>query len=327
MKYLYILSILGVIIPAHADVPVYGYFWLRYTYDNPTQPANIENNEHYFSIDRGYIRWKTKTKSVSFKGTIDITNKKDATNASDWNIRLKHAQADWKLPGLGGYIPDASLMIGLQKLYFGMIDLWEYPLIEKNLEEREKLMSSADLGIGFHGFLPDGYGEFSLQVLNGNFYTNVTEDNTNKALCGNLVLIPITGVMLKGSCWVAKATTGDTVITQVDQNRYVGVLRMQYGPVAAFGEYLVTKCDQLDGMGLSAFAEWAVTNRLSLLGRYDYFDPDTDTEGNALSVAIGGFNYRISKTLLFQANYERKMPEDGTRDDSDAILCQFRVSY
>lgn len=327
MKYLIILSMLGLLIIAHAEVPIYGYFWLRYTYDNPTQPEDIEENEHYFSINRGYISWKTKTKPVSFTGTIDITNKKDATNASDWNIRLKYAQADWTLPGLGQYIPDAKLIIGLQKVYFGVVDIWTYPLVEKNLEEREKIMSSADLGIGFHGLLPSGHGEFSLQAFNGNFYTHVTENNTNKAICGNLALIPIPGVMLKGSFWVAKAPVGDTVITQVDQNRYVGLLRIQYGPVTVFGEYLVTKNDQLDGMGYSTFVEWSVTNRLNLLGRYDYFDMDTAVDDNALGVAIGGFNYKISTTLLFQANYERKMPEDETRDDSDAILCQFKVSY
>jgi hypothetical protein len=219
------------------------------------------------------------------------------------------------------------LMVGLQKVYFGLVDIWQYPLIEKNLEEREKLMSSADLGIGFHGLLPRGYGEFSFQAFNGNFYTHVTEDNTNKALCANLTLIPIPGIVLKSSFWVAKASVGDTVITQVDQNRYVGVLIAQYGPVTAFGEYLVTKNDQSDGAGYSVFAEWAVTDRLSLLGRYDYYDMDNATDDNALSVAVGGCTYKISETLLFQANYQRKIPEDHTRDESDTFLFQFRVSY
>lgn len=327
MKYLSAVLILGSCILVYADASPYGYFWLRYTYENPTQPEDVETNENYFSIDRGYICWETQNESVSFKGTIDITNKKDATNVSDWNVRLKYAQADWTPPGIGQYIPDAKLILGLQKVYFGVVDIWTYPLIDKNLEQRENLMSSTDLGIGFHGLLPRGYGEFSLQVFNGNFYTHVTESNTNKALCGNVAITPIPSIMLKGSFWVAQEPEGDTVITQVDANRYVGVLRIHYGSVTAFGEYLATTTDQMDGMGYSVFAEWAVTNRLSFLGRYDYYDKDTDTDDNAVSVAIGGLNYRIAKTLLFQTNYERMMYEDAARDPSDAILCQFKVSY
>ncbi len=326
MKCLLIISTLGSFILTYADVPLYGYFWIRYTYEDPTTPA-IDENENFFSIDRGYIRWSSKSEPVSFSGTIDITNKKNATNVSDWNIRLKYAQADWTLPGVGRYVPAAKLMIGLQKIYFGAVDIWEYPLIEKNLEERENIMSSSDLGIGFHGLLPRGYGEFSLQAFNGNFYTSVTEDNTNKALCGNLTFVPLSSIMIKGSFWIAKASIGDTLITQVDNNRYAGVLRVQYGHVTAFGEYIVIKSDQVSGIGYSAFAEWAVTDRLSLLGRYDHFDSDIDTDNNAFGLAIGGFNYKISNSLVFQANYERKMPEDNTIDDSDAVLCQVKISY
>lgn len=326
MKKLLFISISGLFAFTYAEVPLYGYFWIRYTYENPTTPASSEN-ANFFSIDRGYIRWRSKSEPVSFTGTIDVTNKKNATNVSDWNIRLKYAHADWILPGIGQYIPDARFMIGLQKIYFGMIDIWEYPLIEKDLEERENIMSSADLGVGFHGLLPRGYGEFSLQAFNGNFYTHVTEDNTNKALCGNLSLVPLPNIMIKGSFWIATASVGDTLITQVDNNRYAGVLRLQYGPVTISGEYLVTRSDQISGVGYSAFAEWAVIDRLSLLGRYDYFDSNVDTGDDALAVTIGGFNYRISNTLLFQANYERKMPQDAAQDDSDAILCQFKISY
>ncbi|MGB9721752.1 MAG: hypothetical protein ACPL28_09775, partial [bacterium] len=221
---------------ASADAPIYGYFWLRYTYENPTTPE-VDENKNEFAIERGYVRWKTKTEPVSFSGTIDITNKAKATNASDWNFRLKYAQADWQLPYIGNAIPDAKLMFGLQKVYFGMMDIWEYPIIEKNLEEVEKKTNSADLGLGFYGLVPNGFGEFSIQVFNGNGYTNVTENNTNKAVCGNIALIPIPRIMLKGSIWQAKTPQViDSVLTQVDQNRYAGLLQFKYGPLTIIGE-------------------------------------------------------------------------------------------
>jgi len=169
MKYTLSVLLLGLMVFGYAEAPIYGYFWTRYTYENPTTPE-VEENEHYFSIERGYIRWKTKNSPVAFSGTIDITSKQNATASTDWQIRLKYAQADWTLPGIGEYLPEAKLMLGLQKVFFGIVDLWEYAVIEKNLEEAEKKMNSAELGVGFHSLLPGGYGEFSVQAFNGNGY-------------------------------------------------------------------------------------------------------------------------------------------------------------
>lgn len=324
MKQFLLVLLFGCAVFSYADTPIYGYFWCRYTYENPTTPE-VDENEHEFAIKRGYIRWKTKTKPVSFKGTIDIAQKDGATNKSDWRVRLKYAQADWKLPYVGEYIPDAKLMIGLQKVYFGMMDIWKYPVIEKTLEEVEKKTNSADLGLGFYGLLPAGYGEFAVQVFNGNGYTYV-ENNTNKALCANLAIIPIPGVMLKGSYWYAKQPVGDTIITQVDQNRYAGLLQIKYGPVTLIAEYLGTEDDEIKGMGYMGSGEIAINKYFSILGRYDYFDKDTDADDNAHTRVIGGLNWKISKTLLTQINYQTKTYEDD-RDSSDKAMIQFKYSY
>jgi len=327
MKRFLALLLLGLAVFVYADASIYGYFWCRYTYENPTQPEDVTDNSHAFSIERGYIRWQTKTKPVAFKGTIDISQKSGSTNAADWNVRLKYAQADWTLPYIGDQLPDTKLIIGLQKVYFGMMDLWEYPVIEKNLEEAEKKTNSADLGLGLYGLIPSGYGEYAIQIFNGSGYTHVVEANTNKAVCANLALIPYPGVMIKGSYWMAEQPVGDTIITQVDEDRYAGLLGLKYGPVTLMGEYLGTKDADITGMGYSGFAEIALTKALSLLGRYDYFDSDTDVDNNGHNRIIGGLNYKVSSTLLTQVNYQLMTYEDDTRDSSDKIMVQFKYSY
>ncbi len=324
MKHLFILLALGLFSFHQADVPIYGYFWTRYTYENPTTPE-VDENDNYFSVERGYIRWKTKTSPVSFSGTVDITSKKDATASTDWQVRLKYAQADWTIPGIGKYLPDAKLILGLQKVYFGFVDLWEYPLIEKNLEEAEKKMNSAELGVGFHSFLPCGYGEFSVQAFNGNGYTNVAEVNANKALVGNLSVIPLPGITLKGSYWMAEQPSGDTIVTQVAQDRYVGLLQLKYGPATLVGEYLATIDDEINGLGYMVFAEFAITKPVSILGRYDHYDGDTDVDNNGHNRIIGGINWEVSDHLLTQFNYQLKTYDDG--DSEDKVMAQFKVSF
>ncbi len=327
MKYL-IMILIGLVVFSYADAPIYGYFWLRYTYENPTTPE-VEENAHFFSIERGYVRWKTSTSPVAVSGTIDFSQKEDATSASDWNVRLKYAQADWTLPGISKSIPDAKLMLGLQKIYFGIIGLWEYPLIEKSMEEVEGKMNSADLGLSFYGLIPAGYGEFDFQLFNGNGYTHVTENNTNKALCGDLSLIPLPGVMLKGSIWYAKKPqeTDSITIVQADQNRYVGVLQIKRGPVTVSGEYLMTRDYETDGMGYSGFAEVALNRSLSLLGRYDFFDPNTDEDNNGHNLIIGGINWFVSPVLLIQTDYQIKSYENEETESTDKVMVQCKYSY
>lgn len=321
------LLLLSVCAISYAEAPLYGYFWLRYIYENPTTPE-VEQNEHEFAIERGYIRWKTKTEPVSFSGTIDVTNKKDATKSSDWNFRLKYAQADWKLPLNSEYIPDAKLMIGLQKVYFGMMDIWEYPVIEKNLEEVEKKTNSADLGMGFYALLPKGFGEYAIQVFNGNGYTRVTENNTNKALCGNLSIIPFPGIMLKGSMWYAKTPQIiDSVEYQVDQNRYVGLSKFSYGPLTLIGEVLLSRDYQTNGFGYSGFGELAIKKYWSILGRYDAWDKNVDTDNDSHTRIILGTNYAIANNLLTQINYQLTSYEDPEKEAIDMIMVQFKYSY
>jgi hypothetical protein len=74
MKQFLLILLLGCAVFSYADAPIYGYFWCRYTYENPTTPE-VDENEHEFAIKRGYIRWKTKAQPVSFKGTIDIAQR------------------------------------------------------------------------------------------------------------------------------------------------------------------------------------------------------------------------------------------------------------
>lgn len=307
-----------------ADAPIYGYFWFRYTYDNPMAPADVVNNKNFFSIERGYIRWKTSTAPVSVSGTIDITLKAKATNASDWNVRLKYAQADWLLPYVTMYLPETKLTLGVQKVNFGIMELWEYPVIEKSIEEVANKMSSADLGLGLTGLLPAGYGDFSLQVFNGLGYTKATEDNFEKALCGNLALIPVPGIMLRGSYW--KNTAGpDSML--VEENRYAGGLKLNYRLVTIMGEYFGTKDGDVTGAGYMGFIEVALNRGLSVLGRYDIWDVDQDTDNDAYRIMIGGVNYRISDVLVAQLNYQRKKYEDTAEEDEDKVMLQLKFSY
>jgi hypothetical protein len=334
MKHLLLVLLAGFVVFGYANADIYGYFWTRYTYENPTTPE-VDENANYFSIERGYVRWKTSTKPVSVAATVDISMKRKATNASDWNVRLKYAQANWTLPGISNSLPDFQAIIGLQKTYFGVIDKWEYHIIEKSLEDAEKKINSAELGLTFWGYLPNGFGTIAASAYNGNGYAEAVEDNLWKDLSFDLSVIPLPGVMVKGSAWLGKKNAViDTVGTteEVAKNRYAGVLQIMRGPLTVMGEYLycmdgVYNADDIVSWGAMGYVEYAVSGDVSLLGRYDYFDPNNDVENNAHSRIIGGINWKVSESLLWQNNYQIEMYEDDARDAEDKFMVQFVYSF
>lgn len=334
MKHMLLVLLVGCMVFGYANADIYGYFWTRYTFENPTTPE-VDENEHYFSIERGYVRWKTKTSPVSVAATIDIAMKSNATNASDWNIRLKYAHANWTIPGISQTLPDFKAIIGLQKTYFGVIDKWEYHIIEKSLEDTEKKINSAELGVAFWGYLPDGFGTIAAGVYNGNGYSHAVENNQWKDLSFDLAVIPFSGVTVKGSAWIGKENAViDTLGTteEVTENRFAGVLELQRGPLTITGEYLyfmdgVYNADDIVGWGAMGFAEYFLSDYVSLLGRYDYYDPDNATDNNAHSRIIGGVNWQVSDHLLWQNNYQIEMYEDDARDAEDKVMVQLKYSY
>lgn len=300
--------LIGFVFEVKADTPIYGYFWFRYTADN----QGIEQ----FSIDRGYIRWKQKLDSAEITGTVDIAQKKDATQSSDWQIRLKDANVS-----LTKIIPEGKLIFGLQKTYFGVIEPWEYPVLVKALEDDAKLLSSRDLGVGITGNLPAGLGGYAVACYNGNGYSNVVETNQNKALVASLDLIPIPGITLRGSVWQAKNDDDE------DEKRTAGVLTFANGPISLIGEYLTSEDGAKKGAGYSGFISAQIFPKFAVAFRYDQWDKDTAIENNAYTKLVGGFNIDIADNTLLQLNYINKIYEDSSEEAHTQYVAQVKYSF
>ncbi len=300
----------------------YGYTWVRYTYEQ----EDGGESENEFSIPRVYLRWKMKLDDkVDAKVTLQMENKHyaqskyDAEKESnksiaDWSTVVKYAYLD-----LGQYIPDGKIRIGLQKTYFGVIDTWEYPLIEKALEDKQKVLASADLGVGVVGYIPAGFGEYALAVYNGTGYKHI-EDNDAKAVCGSISVIPTPGFTLRASAYTGKKNENEE-----DMRRYATVARFAKGDFSSFFEYLRSEDGDKNGGGYSVFADYDLTEKLSIAGRFDRWDADKDAEGKETKCYIAGFNYDLARNVLLQVNYQREDKE--TKSDANIWRVQTKFSW
>ena len=300
----------------------YGYTWVRYTYEK----EDGGESENEFSIPRVYLRWKMKLDDkVDAKVTLQMENKDYAQSKYDAEKEANKSIADWSTVVKYAYVDlkhwpsEGKVRIGLQKTYFGVIDTWEYSLIEKALEDKQKVLASADLGVGIVGYMPAGFGEYALVVYNGTGYKHI-EDNDAKAVCGSVSIIPAPGLTLRASAYTGKKNEDEE-----DMKRYAAVARFARGDFSSFFEYLWSKDGDTDGRGYSLFADYGLTDRLAIAGRIDKWDADDDTAGDKINRYIAGFNYDLAKNVLLQVNYQRE--DEETKSDANIWRIQTKFSW
>lgn len=309
--------------------------WDRYTMVR--QAGKTQSS--VFSLERGYFRLEpTFTDKIKGRFNLDFFSSDKYNDGA--GIKLKYAYVEFNevVP-----IPLSRFSFGMDKTYFGTVYDWAYVTIEKALEDKEKVISSADYGINFTGYLPKGYGEYAISLINGEGYSKAgSKVNINPAPVVNLRLIPIPGVSLGSSVLYEKAGFIDTIKTAYDKRLdYTGVARFAFGPLDAWFEYLAQQYgvttrgvySETKSQGFMIMPVLRFIRPLDLVLRYDKWDPNSGTANDGWSTLIGGFNWNIlfdgqgTPTLFIQTNWQRTMYEDSNKKPLDQIMVQLRWTF
>ncbi|GEM_PF-767689 len=334
---------------AELKTKFYGYQWLRYT--DIIYGADIQG-ESGLSIPRTYLRWGMEDKEAGWKAalTLDINHVKGgqdvatssattgATDADgsgttvttththtyekakgkiDFSIWPKYAYVDFsKIPLLKDM--QAKLRVGLQKNYFGTVELWEYPVIEKDINDLRKVISSADMGLALLGELPEGYGSYELAIHNGNGYKNL-ETNVEKQYTASLMVIPLTGLTLRGSYMLNNsASHGTAAKTKRATAALAQYKSYLFIPVELWGEYVVVTDQAHAGSGKSGcavgymlFGQFDIMEKMNIVLRYDNWNPDTYVVKDEVNLYVAGINIKINNNNLLQLNYQLEQPQFG----------------
>jgi len=291
-----------------------------------------EFTERYFSLGRGYLRIEPEF-SDKIKGRFNVDFFSDEDGLDGAGLKLKYAYLDFSelIP-----IPLSKITVGLIKNYFGTIYDWNYTTIQKALEDKEKICSSTDYGVALYGYLPEGYGEYAVAVMNGEGYKKTAGDvNMNPKLQANLRVIPVPGVMVGGSVFYEDVSFDpDTTISNLV---YAGVGHLVVGPFEVWGEYLVKDLEETKSQGFMVMPIVKL-GKLSgvdvdLVGRYDNWDANADVDNDGHSRIIAGFNWNIlhdakgNPQVLLQINGERTTYEDASKATVDKLMMQLRWAF
>lgn len=350
----------------------YGYQWLRYEYKLIGSSQDSVSDTSGFSIPRTYLRWKVADKDAGYSGniTLDVVMTKGgqqistttaSTGATDADgsgntITVEHSHTyekasgkiDWALWVKYGYVEftkipllsdiNAKLITGLMKVYFGVVDTWEYPLIEKALEDRYHVVSSADLGCGITGYLPFDLGNYQVALYNGSGYKKL-ESNVEKRYIASMTLVPIAGLYMRAS-YLKDITSNFGAVPSQHYSSTALVLGGATGPIEGWVEYLVKNDDSkyVQGsksgvaLGYAGFIKMDITDLFDVNFLYQEFDADTKVNNDEVQTFSTGINFYVAggkKGTIIALNYQLDNKKFATQDSerTNKWLVQTKWNY
>jgi hypothetical protein len=274
-----------------------------------------------FNFRRAYFTYENKINdNLKFRFRYDADNTANITSVDfarastkkDDKLRpfIKHLYLEY-----ANLIPNSVIRVGMEEtLTFKLAeDRWGLRSVAKTLTDGYKDVTgvdidatSADIGVSLTGSLAK-YLRYGFQVVNGSAYAHAENDKFKK-LAFQAQVVPLAGLSLVGYVDYEKQSDSQKALTykidsylEMVRNLTVGfewfTYRNDRNVVAATGA-------RYDVGGWSLFGRYIVqTDKLSLFGRYDQYEPNSQVDNDQVSLVIVGFDWiPIHSTFHIQPN-------------------------
>jgi hypothetical protein len=311
--------------PAFPQVKAGGVLFAHYGY-LLTDGADGYNE---FAIDRAYVRADAQiTKRLAARITLDADHMK-ATDASGapldtkYRVFLKHA-----------YLEVKDLFPGV-KLRAGMVDtpytpfydaFWGNRYITESFAKSQKLLETADLGVGAWGEHGKGLVAWNLSLLNGEGYGNVEVDG-GKAVQARLTVDPPAPGGKQGLPVSGFVSYNTHAATDTATLTWAGATGYKTGWIVAWGEILGTSTDGTDGLGYSLTLNPKLPKVAGIVARYDHFDPDTADDDDANTVLLAGVNRDWAEKVSTSVTYERSWMEATADTPAHGVFVRMQAGW
>jgi hypothetical protein len=288
-------------------VDLSGLIYAHYGYalENQADGANA------FDLDRVYLTARSRLgKGFSTRVTTDVGR---TGSADDTKLRpfLKYAYLQSKLN------QSYSLRFGASgTAWCGQYDaFWGHRFIAASLADKNKLLSTSDLGVQALGKHMGGLLSWQAGVINGDGY-GAPEVSSTKAAQARLTVDPLSSaptLRLPISAFISQ----DILVASEEQGTQTlaAAVGLQSDQLLLWTELLTQRSGDGAAAGASASAIAAVGELAKLVVRYDHFDPDRSAEDDATATLIGAVSKDIHAGISASLSYERSTPQSA----SDAV--------
>lgn len=248
-----------------------------------------------------------------------------------------------------GFVPQTSIAIGRFCPAFthymprstAKLDMINYPILVTLKDSLGNEMAYAMWKqCGVQTTTKTDYIDFNLGVFNGYGSSSTSDNNDAKDALVATTIKAAEFIEFIGYGWFGNMLMADE--TDLAKNRFGGGAIVNYPlneqmSVTVKGEYVMGTdgmgegIDDLKSAGFYGQFGFNVNPQIELLGRFENFDPDADTDYDAMTWITGGANYRIDGDhAKISANYIMKQSEvaEGVDDVmDDQFIMQFQLFF
>jgi hypothetical protein len=243
------------------------------------------------------------------------------SNTSDGKIGVfvKDAYLQWK-----NIFKGSDFIFGIQPTPAFEVSegVWGNRFLEKTIMDLRGIVSSRDLAVTLKGKI-DSEGMFKYWLMIGDGSGNKPETDKYKRFYAHIQYSPIkqfTATLyadLKARPNINDPASTTTPPATVANNDLTYALFLGYKEKDAYtfgvegflnprqnGMIKNGELKDKTGMGISAFASYNFSKELAVVGRYDYYDPntDSDTKGDSRNWFIFGLNYKPDEKVTISPN-------------------------
>ena len=320
--------------PAAADkkpdpptVKVGGIVFAHYDYDL-TDGADGYNE---FALDRAYLTIQaTLNPHLATKLTLDGDRFKSTTLSDDstvnvdtkYRVFVKHAYLEgrWDEPGLKvrGGIVDTPYC----PFYDGFVGV---RYITESFAKQNKVLDTADLGVGVWGKQFDGLVDWNVSLLNGEGYGKPEVDK-GKAVQGRVSIDPLAKGKKMNLPITAFVSYNGQPATEAPIVTMIGAVGFKQDYLVGWGEVLRVSNDEVVGEGYSATLVPRVPKFGGVLLRYDHFDRNADTEDDASTTLIAGATHDFFERVSLAGTFERTSKE-GSDTPTQGVFVHMQAGF
>ena len=328
-----------------------GYLFGDYFY-NVSRDASIgvlknaatkgEKSYQAFQFRRIYLTYDNKISS-DFKTRIRLEmGNSILANNGKFSVNLKDAYLQWEAFG------KQTLVFGLQgSPSFSVSEkYWGYRSLEKTIMDLRKIESSRDLGVGLKGKL-DKKGILSYWVLIGNGNSNKPETNKYKRFYLHLKISPSKNfaITLNGDysprgeiknpyTISSNSNVSNGVFTSSVFIGYKSDKKYSLG-IEAFLQSTNNGFDNGSALennkaiGLSAFGNVRLKDNLYFVGRFDYYDPNSNnlSKGDSRNYILAGLDFKVHKQVSIMPNIQVETYESLSSGKSFDASVTGRITF
>lgn len=286
--------------------------------DQADNGVQTDVKRFYLSVDHAFDKTFSANLTTDFRYNANGTSK-------DVLVYVKKAYLQAKLS-------DAAIFrVGAADLPWVPFveDLYGYRYVENVMIDRTKYGTSADWGVHFMGSALDGKLSYAASAINGAGYKTLSRNSDTIDLEGRVSFKPVNFLVFAVGGYTGKLGKSNDTVDTLHRATRLDALAAYVGKRGRLGvEYFraknwnnVTTIATDETTGWSVFGSFNINDKLSLFGRYDWLNPNKDTNDPLKENYFNfGASYMVAKGIDLALVYKRDKAENGTVSTSNGTI-------